>query len=70
MPVITIGAEKIKYPKNTQLLNIAWHESGRVQEVQFRFDADDELNVDVSAADTQRIGFAPNPTEEECDEDE
>lgn len=70
MPTITIGSEKITYPKNTQLINVAWHESGRVQEVQFRFDADDELNVDVSAADTQRIGFAPNPTEEEYDEDE
>lgn len=69
MPVIAIGTEKIKYPKNTQLLNIAWYESGKVQEIQFRFD-EEGVDVDVSAADTQRIGFHPNPTEEECDEDE
>lgn len=69
MPTITIGSEKITYPKNTQLLNVAWHESGRVQEVQFRFD-DESVDVDVSAADTQRIGFHPNPTEEEYDDDE
>lgn len=68
MPTITIGSEKITYPKNAQLINVAWHESGKVQEIQFRFEQDD-IDLDVSAADTQRIGFHPNPTEEEYDDE-
>lgn len=69
MPVITIGKRKIKYPKNTDLLNIAWHESGSVQEIQFRFGGGG-VDIDESAAETQRIGFQPNPENDEGEYDD
>lgn len=68
MPTITIGKHKIKYAKNTRVVSVAWFESGKVQEVQFQM-GPEEVDIDDSEAETQRLGFQPNPINDE-DEDE
>lgn len=71
MPVITIGNKKIKYAKNTRVVNVAWFESGKVQEVQFQM-GPEEIDIDESEAETRVLGFKPNPIDEydETEEDD
>lgn len=69
MPVITIGNKKIKYTKNTRVVNVAWFESGKVQEVQFQM-GPEEIDIDESEAETRVLGFKPNPEYDETDEED
>lgn len=69
MPTITIGKHKIKYAKNTRVVNVAWFESGKVQEVQFQMGSEG-VDIDDSEAETQRLGFQPNPVNDEGHVDE